>query len=69
MPSRNPTSPMRFTTNALRPAAAFAASVNQNPMSRYEQSPTPSQPTKRIGRLAPVTSSSIENVKRFRYAK
>ena len=31
---------------------------NQNPISRYEQSPTPSHPTNIIGRLAPRTRSS-----------
>ena len=31
---RNPKSPMRFVTNALRPANAFCGSVYQNPMSR-----------------------------------
>jgi len=30
----NPKSPMRFMMKALRPAFAFASSVNQNPMSR-----------------------------------
>ncbi len=35
---------MRFTMNAFLPAAAAESFVNQNPMSRYEASPTPSQP-------------------------
>ncbi|MND04745.1 hypothetical protein D3C83_251580 [compost metagenome] len=43
--TRNPKSPIRFTMNAFLPASAFALSLNQNPISRYEQSPTPSQPT------------------------
>ena len=30
----NPKSPMRFMMNALRPALAFAASLNQKPISR-----------------------------------
>jgi hypothetical protein len=43
--TRNPKSPMRFTMNAFLPASALAFSLNQKPISRYEQSPTPSQPT------------------------
>ena len=42
---RKPKSPMRLTMNAFFPASAFSRSLNQKPMSRYEQSPTPSQPT------------------------
>src|SRR5664279_5605642 len=38
-------------------------------MRRYEHSPTPSQPTNMTGRLAPRTSVSIANMKRFRYEK
>ena len=30
----NPKSPMRFMMNALRPAFAFAASLNQKPINR-----------------------------------
>jgi len=40
----NAVSPMRVTMNALRPAAALAGSLYQKPMSRYEHTPTPSQP-------------------------
>ena len=40
---------MRLTMNAFFPASALAFSLNQKPISRYEQSPTPSQPMKRIG--------------------
>jgi hypothetical protein len=47
--TRNPKSPIRFTTNAFFPASALAFSLNQNPISRYEQSPTPSQPTNMSG--------------------
>ena len=47
--TRNPKSPMRLTMNAFLPASAFAFSLNQKPMSRYEQSPTPSHPTNSIG--------------------
>ncbi len=46
-PSMKPKSPMRLTMNAFFPASAAAGRSYQNPMSRYEQSPTPSQPTNR----------------------
>jgi hypothetical protein len=49
-------------------AAAFLFS-NQKPMSRYEQRPTPSQPTNSSGRLLASTRMSIDAVNRFRYAK
>ena len=67
--TRNPKSPMRFTMNALLPASALIFSLNQNPIRRYEQSPTPSQPTNITGKLAPRTSVSMKNTNRFRYAK
>jgi len=41
-----PMSPTRLTTNAFFAATAFGRSWSQNPMSRYEARPTPSQPTK-----------------------
>jgi hypothetical protein len=47
--TRKPKSPMRLTTNAFFPAAAFCRSLNQKPMSRYDASPTPSQPTNSTG--------------------
>ena len=37
--TRNPKSPMRFTMNAFLPASAFAFSLNQKPMSKYEHKP------------------------------
>jgi hypothetical protein len=49
MATRKPKSPMRFTMNALRPASALADSLNQNPISRYDASPTPSHPTNITG--------------------
>ena len=54
--------------------AFFAASpadffLNQNPISRNEQSPTPSQPTNITTKLAPRTSTSMNEAKRFRYEK
>ena len=47
--TRNPKSPMRFTMNAFLPASAFAFSLNQKPISRYEHNPTPSHPTNSSG--------------------
>jgi hypothetical protein len=69
MPSRNPKSPMRLTTKAFFPASDADGLVNQNPMSRYEQRPTPSQPTNITGKLAPSTSTSMKPANRLRYEK
>ncbi len=66
MPSRKPKSPMRLTTNAFLPAAALASLSNQKLISRYEQRPTPSQPTKSISRFSPSTRVIIAKMKRFR---
>ena len=59
-------SPIRVVMNAFLAAFAFSVFSNQKPISRYEQRPTPSQPTNSRGRLPPRTSSSMKNVKRFR---
>ena len=59
-------SPIRLTMNALRPALAFFSLSYQKPMSRYEHSPTPSQPMNMTGRLSPRTRMSIIPVNRFR---
>jgi hypothetical protein len=55
--------------NAFLPASEALLFLYQKPMRRYEQSPTPSQPTKRSGRLPPRTSRSMKKVKRLRYEK
>ena len=57
---------MRLTTNALRPAVAKSSRSNQNPISRYEHRPTPSQPMNITGMLEPSTRISIAPVNRFR---
>src|SRR6476620_8163552 len=44
-PRMNPKSPMRLTMNAFLPASDADFFWYQNPISRYEHSPTPSQPT------------------------
>ena len=41
----NPKSPTRLTMKAFFPASAADFLLNQNPISRYEHRPTPSQPT------------------------
>ena len=66
MPSRNAKSPIRLTTNALRPAVAYASFSYQNPISRNEHRPTPSQPMNMTGMFAASTRISIEPVNRFR---
>ena len=52
MPRISPASPMRLTMNAFLPASDALFFLNQNPISRYEQSPTPSQPTNMSGQVA-----------------
>ena len=52
-----------------RAAAAFALFSNQKPISRYEQRPTPSQPTNITGKFDPRTSTSMNAANRFRYEK
>ncbi len=61
-----PQSPTRLVTNAFFPAVAFASSLNQNEIKKYEQTPTPSQPRKVNNMLSPRTSMSIENANRLR---
>ena len=41
----SPTSPTRFITKAFLAAVAASGLYCQNPMSRYDARPTPSQPT------------------------
>jgi hypothetical protein len=43
--SERPMSPTRFTTNAFFAATAAESLCCQNPISRYDARPTPSQPT------------------------
>ncbi|MER3460568.1 MAG: hypothetical protein C4303_05330 [candidate division GAL15 bacterium] len=55
--------------DAFFAAVAAWGRSNQNPMSRYEHSPTSSQPTNSTSRFAPSTSTSIEATNRLRTAK
>jgi hypothetical protein len=69
IPRMKPKSPMRLTMNAFLPASEADCFLNQKPMSRYEQRPTPSQPTNITGKFAPSTSTSMNEANRFRYEK
>ncbi len=69
MPSTNPRSPIRFTMKAFLPASDADRLRYQNPISRYEQRPTPSQPTNITRKFAARTSSSMNAAKRLRYQK
>ena len=48
MASAIPMSPTRFTTNAFLAATAAESLCCQNPISRYDARPTPSQPRNRV---------------------
>src|SRR6266536_42043 len=67
--SRNPTSPMRLAMNAFLAAAGTSGLVNQKPISRYEQRPTPSQPRYMTRKFCASTSVSIAAANRFSHAK
>ena len=62
IPSKKPKSPTRFTRNALRLAYIAVGRVYQNPISRYDTSPTASQPKNNWRKLLLITSMSIEKV-------
>ena len=55
--------------NAFLAASAAAFRSYQNPIRRYEQSPTPSQPTNRTRKLLARTRTSMKNTNRLKYAK
>jgi hypothetical protein len=69
MPIMKEKSPILLTMKAFFAAFAAAFFSNQNPISKYEQSPTPSHPTNMTRMLSASTRSSIEAAKRLRYAK
>src|SRR5438874_11262496 len=69
MPRKNPMSPMRVVMNAFFAAAAALGFSIQNPISKYDASPTNSQQTKRRRRLFAMTTPSIAPEKNERYAK
>jgi hypothetical protein len=63
MPSNKNTSPILLTINALVAALAAWALVYQKLMSKYEQTPTPSQPKNSTTKLSAETRMSINKVK------
>src|SRR5215831_5604120 len=69
MPRMKPQSPMRLTMKAFLPASDADFFWNQKPISRYEQRPTPSQPTNIVRNEDPRTSTSMNAANRFRYEK
>ncbi len=66
IPRMNPQSPIRFVMKAFLPASDALFFSYQNPISRYEQSPTPSQPTNITRKLPPSTRVSMKKQNRFR---
>ena len=66
MPRMKPQSPMRLTMNAFLPASDALCLWYQKPISRYEQSPTPSHPTNITRNVLPSTSSSMKKQNRLR---
>src|SRR6478672_7213970 len=63
MPRAKPKSPTRLTMKALMAAALAEGRVYQNPISRYDARPTPSQPKNIWRKLSAVTSISMAKVK------
>ena len=62
MPSTKPKSPMRLTRNAFKLAKIAVGRVYQKPISKYDTTPTASQPKNNCMKLFDITSISIENV-------
>ena len=62
-------SPMRVVMNAFFAAAAALGFSIQNPMSKYDASPTSSQKIKRSSKLFAMTTPIIAPEKNERYAK
>ena len=62
-------SPMRVVMNAFFAAAAAVGFSIQNPMSKYDASPTSSQKMKSRSRLFAMTRPSIAPEKKDKYAK
>ncbi len=56
-------------TNALMPASVAVVRRYQKLISMYDAAPTNAQPMISSRKLPARTSSSIENTKKFRYAK
>src|SRR5437867_10088311 len=69
IPRMKPKSPIRLTMNAFFPASDADFFWYQNPTSKYEQRPTPSQPTNITRKFEPSTSTSMNAANRLRYEK
>ena len=67
IPIAKPKSPTLFTIKAFI-AALFADSfLNQNPINKYEHSPTPSQPKNNCKKLSDTTNANIAKVNKDKY--
>ena len=60
---------MRLKIIAFLAALDALSRSNQNPMRKYEQTPTPSQPRNSNKKLSASTSSNIAATNRFKYRK
>ena len=67
-PKIKPRSPTLFTKKAFTAADVALFLLYQNPISKYEATPTPSQPKNNCKRLFDETSINIANVKNDKYA-
>ena len=61
-----PKSPIRLTTKAFIAALLAESFLYQNPISKYEHKPTPSQPKNNCRKLSETTSVNIEKVNKER---
>ena len=62
IPIPKPKSPILFTINALIAALLAEFFLCQNPISRYEHKPTPSQPKNNCKKLSDTTNVNIAKV-------
>jgi hypothetical protein len=67
IPSAKPKSPTLLTSIALIAALFACKRANQKLINKYEQSPTPSQPTNICKKLSAVTKISIKKVNKDKY--
>lgn len=66
IPLKKNKSPTLLTKNALVAALPAWARVDQKPMSRYEQIPTPYQPKNKIKKFPAETRTNIKNVNKLK---
>jgi len=67
MPVNKNKSPILLIIKAFVAALPAWARVYQNPIKRYEQSPTPSQPKNKTNKFPEDTSNSMKKVNNERY--